>query len=102
MYPLSFCHLFPFHSFFLYIADLYISNSAFSCLFSFVSSRSRFSVTRLIKLDSFIQDVLSDPSFEVCCVDPELYAIPKNEIIAECISDGYTVEEREDGILNIS
>ena len=53
-------------------------------------------------LDSFIQDVLSNPSFKVCCVDPTQYASPKDEIISECISAGYTVEEREDGILNIS
>lgn len=53
-------------------------------------------------LDRFIQGILSNPSFKVCCVDPALYAIPKNEIIAECINAGYTVEEREDGILNIS
>ena len=53
-------------------------------------------------LDSYIQDVLSDPSFKVCCVDSALYSIPKDEIISECISAGYTVEEREDGILNIS
>lgn len=53
-------------------------------------------------LDSFIQDVLSDPSFKVCCVDPAIYSIPKDEIISECTSAGYTVEEREDGILNIS
>ena len=31
-----------------------------------------------------------------------MYSIPKDEIISECISAGYTVEEREDGILNIS
>ena len=53
-------------------------------------------------LDYTIQMILSDPSFKVCCVDPTLYAIPKDEIISECISAGYTVEEREDGILNIS
>lgn len=53
-------------------------------------------------LDHTIQTILSDPSFKVCCVDPTLYAIPKDEIISECISAGYTVEEREDGILNIS
>ena len=53
-------------------------------------------------LDHFIHDVLSNPAFKVCCVDPALYAIPKNEIISECISAGYTVEEREDGVLNIS
>ena len=52
-------------------------------------------------LDSFIQDVLSDPSFKVCCVDPAMYSIPKDEIISECISAGYTVEEREDGIYRI-
>ncbi|MBZ2109922.1 hypothetical protein K1I67_00770 [Streptococcus infantis] len=53
-------------------------------------------------LDRFIQDVLSNPAFKVCCVDPKLYVISKDEIISECISAGYTVEEREDGILNIS
>ena len=53
-------------------------------------------------LDRFIQSSLRNPMFKICCVDPSLYAIPKNEIIAECISAGYTVEEREDGILNIS
>ena len=53
-------------------------------------------------LDPTLQDVLSNPAFKVCCIDPTLYKIPKNEIISECISAGYTVEEREDGILNIS
>ena len=53
-------------------------------------------------LDRFIQSSLRNPLFKVCCVDTALYDIPKNEIIAECISAGYTVEEREDGILNIS
>ena len=53
-------------------------------------------------LDSFIQDVLSNPSFKVCHINPALYSIPKDEIISECISCGYKVEEREDGILDIS
>lgn len=53
-------------------------------------------------LDRTIQTILSDPLYKVCHIDPSLYAIPKDEIISECISVGYTVEECEDGILNIS
>jgi len=53
-------------------------------------------------LDRTIQTILSDPLYKVCHIDPSLYAIPKDEIISECISAGYTVEECEDGILNIS
>ena len=53
-------------------------------------------------LDSTIQTILSNPLFKVCHIDPARYSIPKDEIISECISAGYTVEEREDGILDIS
>ena len=53
-------------------------------------------------LDSTIQTILSNPLFKVCHIDPALYSIPKDEVISECISAGYTVEEREDGILDIS
>lgn len=53
-------------------------------------------------LDRTIQTILSDPLFKVCHINPALYSIPKDEIISECINAGYTVEEREDGILDIS
>ena len=53
-------------------------------------------------LDHTIQTILSDPLFKVCHINPARYSIPKDEIISECINTGYMVEEREDGILDIS
>ena len=53
-------------------------------------------------LDHTIQTILSDPLFKVCHINPARYSIPKDEIISECINAGYMIEEREDGILDIS
>ena len=53
-------------------------------------------------LDHTIQTILSDPLFKVCHINPARYSIPKDEIISEWLNAGYMVEEREDGILDIS
>ena len=51
------------------------------------------------ELDRFLQDVLSNPTKDSVTINLSSYELPKDEIISELKSAGYSVEDPNDGFL---
>lgn len=52
-------------------------------------------------LDSFLQNVLSDPLFDFALVDLKLYNMDKQDILSELNLIGYDVTDKNNGYLEV-